>query len=86
MDSSVSECVGGGREGEKGGEIKRESKASTGAEVQMAIPFNATQPPLPHKGEPTVTTLSLLPTWPYTEPCLAANFSPGCQFFLQAKT
>ena len=52
----------------------------------MAIPFNATQPPLPHEGEPTVTALSLFPTWPYTEPSLAANFSPGCQFFLQAKT
>lgn len=69
----------------KGEEMKRENTASSHAEVQMAVSFTATQPPLPHEGEPTVTTLSLLPTGPYTEPSLVANFSPGCQFFLQAK-
>lgn len=75
--------VSGLREKER--ERDEENIASTSAEVQMAVPFTVTQSPLPYEGEPTVTTLSLLPTCPYTEPSLVVNFSPGCQFFLLAK-
>lgn len=75
--------VSGLREKER--ERDEENIASTSAEVHMAVPFTVTQSPLPYEGELTVTTLSLLPTCPYTEPSLVANFSPGCQFFLLAK-